>query len=39
MNRIDDCAGQARAVDAFLRAHGARFERLTDAPAQGAAVH
>jgi tRNA-dihydrouridine synthase B len=31
MNRIDDCRAQARAVDAFLRDHGARFERLTDA--------
>lgn len=39
MNRIDDCAAQARAVDAFLREHGARFERLTDAPAAGEAVH
>jgi tRNA-dihydrouridine synthase B len=29
MNRIEDCASQARAVDAFLRDHGARFERLT----------
>jgi hypothetical protein len=28
MNAIDDCAGQARAVDAFFRAHGERHERL-----------
>jgi tRNA-dihydrouridine synthase B len=28
MNRIEDCAGQARAVDAFLREHGARHEHL-----------
>ncbi len=29
MNRIDTCSAQALAVDAFLRAHGARHERLT----------
>jgi tRNA-dihydrouridine synthase B len=28
MNAIDDCAGQARAVDGFFRAHAARHERL-----------
>jgi tRNA-dihydrouridine synthase B len=28
MNAIDDCAGQARAVDAFFRAHGVRHELL-----------
>jgi tRNA-dihydrouridine synthase B len=28
MNAIDDCAGQARAVDSFFRAHGGRHERL-----------
>jgi tRNA-dihydrouridine synthase B len=28
MNAINDCAGQARAVDAFFRAHGERHERL-----------
>jgi len=28
MNAIDDCAGQARAVDAFFRAHAERHERL-----------
>jgi hypothetical protein len=28
MNAIDDCAGQARAVDAFFRAHAGRHERL-----------
>jgi len=28
MNAIDDCAGQASAVDAFFRAHGGRHERL-----------
>ena len=39
MNRIDDCAAQAHAVDAFLREHGARFERLTDAPTPGEPVH
>jgi tRNA-dihydrouridine synthase B len=28
MNAIDDCAGQARAVDGFFRAHAERYERL-----------
>ena len=28
MNAIDDCAGQARAVDGFFRAHAERHERL-----------
>jgi tRNA-dihydrouridine synthase B len=28
MNAIDDCAGQAHAVDAFFRAHAERHERL-----------
>jgi tRNA-dihydrouridine synthase B len=28
MNTIDDCAGQAHAVDAFFRAHAERHERL-----------
>jgi tRNA-dihydrouridine synthase B len=28
MNAIDDCAGQARAVDAFFRHHAERHERL-----------
>jgi tRNA-dihydrouridine synthase B len=28
MNAIEDCAGQARAVDAFFRAHAERHERL-----------
>jgi len=28
MNRIEDCTAQSLAVDAFLRAHAARFERL-----------
>jgi tRNA-dihydrouridine synthase B len=41
MNRIDTCDAQARAVDAFLRAHGARHERLTFAaePAPAARLH
>ena len=29
MNRIDTCRAQAQAVDAFLRAHGARHPRLS----------
>ena len=37
MNRIEDCAGQVRAVDDFLRAHAARFERLAYADAAAAA--
>jgi tRNA-dihydrouridine synthase B len=28
MNAIEDCAGQARAVDGFFRAHAERHERL-----------
>jgi tRNA-dihydrouridine synthase B len=28
MNAIEDCAGQARAVDSFFRAHAERHERL-----------
>ncbi len=28
MNRLDDCDAQAEALDAFLRAHGERHERL-----------
>jgi tRNA-dihydrouridine synthase B len=41
MNRIDTCDAQVRAVDAFLRAHGARHERLTFAadPAPAARLH
>jgi len=48
MNRIEDCGAQARAVDAFLREHGVRFERLRysaasaaahEAPAQPARLH
>ena len=33
MNRLDGCAAQKRAVDAFLRRHGEHNERLTYAPA------
>jgi tRNA-dihydrouridine synthase B len=32
MNRIDDCGAQQRAVDAFLRRHGDKGERLAYAP-------
>jgi len=32
MNRLDDCAAQQRAVDAFLRRHGEHSERLAYAP-------
>jgi tRNA-dihydrouridine synthase B len=32
MNRLDDCAAQKRAVDAFLRRHGEHSERLAYAP-------
>jgi tRNA-dihydrouridine synthase B len=32
MNRLDDCAAQQRAVDAFLRHHGEHSERLAYAP-------
>jgi tRNA-dihydrouridine synthase B len=32
MNAIEDCTGQARAVDAFFRDHGLRHERLQYAP-------
>ncbi len=40
MNRIDDCAAQAQAVDRFLREHAARHERLAYAAAASAtALH
>jgi hypothetical protein len=32
MNVIDDCDGQQRAVDTFLRRHGEQHARLAYAP-------
>jgi tRNA-dihydrouridine synthase B len=38
MNAIDDCAAQARAVDAFLRELGARHQRLPYAAREAGAT-